>query len=1024
MTNHAPWRRLAILAAILPLGTAALAAPSAPATSAPALAATAAVADYGTPLTSPYPPPGAFPRAGEHPRLLFRSQDIAGIRANMLAPENAAAYAIFNGSGDGGRGKPSVQASGSLGNRIMDLSTIEAWAFDYAIFGDGANGRKAVDAISQWLPTMTFDGFTTISEMMGRYTGWAVFVAAEVYDWCYPLLSDAEKAHLIASIEAIAAGDGPSRPGTDPGYPPSKLAPVTSWASESGLLRDTLSFAVAVYDERPDIYEYTAGRLFAQYREPRNFWYPSNTAHQGDSYGPYRFESDLFAQWIIGTATGAELFDSGQMSQVPYEWIHTRRPDGQLMRTGDSFEEMRIYWDDAYWRGMTRADTMAAGLFGDPVIKAAALRDVAGANPRANYVLPRANELSFAVHQLIVSDPSVAPASTDATRTFASLPLTRYFGSPNGTMTARTGWTIDARNRGTVPDAMAFMKIGELTGANHAHLDSGSFQIYYKGLLTGDTGFYATYGDDHHLNYNKRSVAHNTIAVYDPNEDFGSQANDGGQALPNSFIEAASMNAWQSGAYDRAEVLAQGFDTANATPQYSFVSGDITKSYSGKVTEALRTMAFLPTGDPAHPAAFVVLDKVTASDPNFRKSFLLHYEDADPETDAAAGTSVIVNRKTDTLGVSNNGRLAVSTLLPRPGDIDIANIGGTDTAKRFWVDGANREPPTLFDPVAVIEAGAGRLEISPKTARSTDFFLHFMTVGDADAPAPPVRHQLIETGEVAGVWFAAGSGSGSSGGPCQGPDTAEPPAQVQRSWSPGVQSDPGHRTQGRPLEPSSWRPGDRRGPGGRHTAQRLLHRHRRRDRTCAPPGGAGAGPDAGHRTSGGRSRSSRLQLQDFRVQPACGAGPAALFRSLLLTGSPGLRVHRANADSYPARRSTVHIGDGAGLHRRRQHLLHLQTECRGHRLRRLPHIPHRPVHPGPGLDRGRPRLDARPTATAVCLRGLGRRLAAGGARLLARRQTPLLHAVLMGQRRGGREHLQHRQHHLRHQVRLGLRQTL
>ena len=90
------------------------------------------------------------------------------------------------------------------------------------------------------------------------------------------------------------------------------------------------------------------------------------------------------------------------------------------------------------------------------------------------------------VNFLIVNDPFVeAKPRTE-------LPLTRLFGEPNGLMVARTGW-----NEGVdQSDVVVWAKIGETYTGNHAHLDSGSFQIYYKGPLAWDNGRYDSFGSD------------------------------------------------------------------------------------------------------------------------------------------------------------------------------------------------------------------------------------------------------------------------------------------------------------------------------------------------------------------------------------------------------------------------------------------------------------------------------------------------------------------------------------------------
>ena len=86
---------------------------------------------------------------------------------------------------------------------------------------------------------------------------------------------------------------------------------------------------------------------------------------------------------------------------------------------------------------------------------------------------------------------------------------------------------------------MGDVQVRASTTAGHCHYDNGHFDIYYKGELAHDSG---RYDDDWGLqvderirtseffNYYQRTIAHNTILVYDPDEKFEMGVlNDGGQ---------------------------------------------------------------------------------------------------------------------------------------------------------------------------------------------------------------------------------------------------------------------------------------------------------------------------------------------------------------------------------------------------------------------------------------------------------------------------------------------------------------
>ena len=69
--------------------------------------------------------------------------------------------------------------------------------------------------------------------------------------------------------------------------------------------------------------------------------------------------------------------------------------------------------------------------------------------------------------------------------------------------------------------------------AAHEHRDNNSFTIFNDKPLLIDAGSYDTYGGTHYLNYYQRTIAHNSICVFDSAEvytNFGQPAsNDGGQ---------------------------------------------------------------------------------------------------------------------------------------------------------------------------------------------------------------------------------------------------------------------------------------------------------------------------------------------------------------------------------------------------------------------------------------------------------------------------------------------------------------
>lgn len=348
------------------------------------------------------------------------------------------------------------------------------------------------------------------------------------------------------------------------------------------------------------------------------------------------------------------------------------------------------------------------------------------------------------IFELLWRDPDLQPQPV------ASLPLSRYFGSPFGWMVARTGWGDDA--------VIAELKINEYNFANHQHLDAGAFQLYARGALAIDSGLYeggaaGGYGSPHHRNYYWRTIAHNSLLVYDPAEKFGSRGdygNDGGQRLPaNNRSEPATLDALLAPekGYRTGRVLAHGFGPDAAAPAYTLLQGDLTAAYSKKVSAVTRSFVFLNLKNARVPAALIVLDRVVSADPAFKKFWLLHTQE-EPGVDGPAATVVRTEH-------GARGQLNLDVLLPAADNADLRKIGGR--GKEYWVFGTNwandfdaaREARTSH------ETGLWRLELVPKRAAAEDLFLTVMQTTDRRSPARlPV--QRIDAGERVGCTLAAG----------------------------------------------------------------------------------------------------------------------------------------------------------------------------------------------------------------------------------------------------------------------------
>ncbi|MFD0960219.1 heparin/heparin-sulfate lyase HepB [Paenibacillus chungangensis] len=579
------------------------------------------------------------------------------------------------------------------------LSHAEAAALRYLLEGSAEHGLQAIEVMRNFMSTVQYEG-----EQTYFYAGKTIHTAALVYDWCYPLLTASDKAFFVEKSKELAAI-------MSVGYPPVKQGNVVGHGSEFQVMRDQLGMGIAVYDEDPEMYNLAAMRFFNEYVPARNFWYQSGMHHQGDTYGLQgRFEPELWAQWMFQRMGYGSVLSEKQADLI-YRAIYTRRPDGQLLRDGDTYWDRR-YKPDQYWQ-YSFAITMAAGYYQDPYIQDEFLRqyeqggvDSVTAVLFADFTLP--------------SQP------------VSQLPLTRYFGYPSGTMMARTGWD-QGYDSNTV---VAEMKGGEYYYTNHQHLDMGSFQVYHKGALALDSGMYkgqyGPYGSDHDLHYYKKTIAHNAMLVMDPSEKSPTSrkfVNDGGQRLPytGQSSEVKTLEGLLDSDLHMGVIKAYAYGPDEHTPAFSYLQADLSAAYSDKVQQYQRAYAFIHTGDANVPGAMIVYDRIASSDPHFKKYWLLHAME-EPEV---SGNRVTIRR---TEG-QYDGKLVNEALLPGSGNLTIEKIGGP--GREFEVFGTNYpQTPYKAPGQHAVEGGAWRVQLSPNVPSEEDAFLNVMQFMDNDVTAP------------------------------------------------------------------------------------------------------------------------------------------------------------------------------------------------------------------------------------------------------------------------------------------------
>ena len=665
----------------------------------------------GKGLTLPVPP-------AEHPRLFFRKSDIETIKKN-------ANHSLLEASWGEVRQSSLFPTDGKLKQDIVDnydfqiIDAIEARALMYALNGDKKMGKEAVELIFNMHNTFIIDSDNDIYSWTNSI-GRMILGTSVVYDWCYDLIAPDEKKSLIAIMESLATE-------MELKWPQLVLGSVTSHGVEFNLARDILSFGIAVYDEKPEIYERAAGRIFAEFIPAQNYGYESGHHHQGSFYGPHRFRWEMYTMMLFSRMGYTDL-NRPLQGKMPYYWMYTRRPDGILMGDGDS--EINAVSENAWAKWWKFPDLFyTASFYQDPLL------------------MGEANRLS-SISQTPLYDVLLIDPTVQTYNNLASLPLTKYFPSPFGGMAVRTDW-----NDGITSNAVvAEMRIKERHFANHQHLDAGSFQIYYKGPLAVESGIYqgskGSYGCSHFMNYFQRTIAHNGMLVHNPAERFNyydnTVANDGGQRFPLNGREPRNMTALMAETYKTGEVLAHDFGIDQMTPEYSYLKGDITAAYTDKVKNHQRAFVFLNLTSSSGagvrvPAALIVHDYIVSSDKDFKKTWLLHCV----QKPTFKGNETIIERNQK----GYNGKLVNTTLLPEQSNTNLVAVGGT--GNEFTVGGVNYPQSPNFSPNSW-DGAIWRVELSPKSPSETDVFLNVMQVTDAgNTNLLPV--EKIETDRLTGV---------------------------------------------------------------------------------------------------------------------------------------------------------------------------------------------------------------------------------------------------------------------------------
>jgi hypothetical protein len=298
-----------------------------------------------------------------------------------------------------------------------------------------------------------------------------------------------------------------------------------------------------------------------------------------------------------------------------------------------------------------------------------------------------------------------APASAKPDTIYTSNPERSHLFHGIGLAIMRTGFAPD--------DTYVSFKASHWL-SSHVHADAGHFEIFKNGPLAIDSGSYDQWGSRHMRNYYARTIAHNALTIYDPDEPlshFSGYVNDGGQLYWDHNV----FPTYQDGA--RGILPGSPFHAATIQnysehADFTYVGADLTSAYSsGKATNVDRQLFYFPNNK---NALIVIIDRVTVTNRRFPVSFLLHYDG-------------ILTVSRDTFMVSNGvSKLYGKVLLP---------AAATLTQRGPYEVNATSYPPSVKYP----ESGKGRLEVTYSLQESNDLFFITILSVDQQTPSASVR---------------------------------------------------------------------------------------------------------------------------------------------------------------------------------------------------------------------------------------------------------------------------------------------
>lgn len=518
-----------------------------------------------------YKPESVPPSA--HPRLWVTPQSLAQVRSRLETGENARYWKLVESK--------ALQVYPYHVNTLVEEyynaeleDVIITKAFYSLMTGNRSIGQESVRLLRDYFSVLEYGNVRRGD--ITRQIGASILTAALVYDWCHDLVSPSDRDLFYSKSMDLARI-------MEVGWPPYRDNVVNGHASEAQVNRDLLAMSIAFYENDKEAYRLVSYQM-EQIIRMRDFEYQSPRHNQGYDYGIFRHGWEMRAAWIFKRMLGRAMFSDNISALCDY-WMHMRLPGGDRLADGDRFPgDYKMAAETLLLDYSYSENPFLKTLFG----------------MLGGFECMEKNPILF----LLVNDPSLKPEP------LTGLPKAIDYGDVLGGQTCRTGWDLSADSRDVVYD----IRGGGFHFGNHQHCDAGSFQLFCGGRIITNVGIYYAYGSPYDFNYNKRSVSHNSVLIFDPDEALVGRSlkNDGGSRF-NQITPSSPEHTVSDPVFAYGKVLAVAAEETDA-PHYWF-KADLTDAYTSKVRSYTRSSCFLNMERDDVPAVIIIDDVLSLSGP-------------------------------------------------------------------------------------------------------------------------------------------------------------------------------------------------------------------------------------------------------------------------------------------------------------------------------------------------------------------------------------------------------------------------